>query len=732
MHALAPLFLPKSVVLVGASPDKRNFRGRLVSVLLRHRTDAPIYFVSPSHKEIEGVECYDTVQEVPGPVDLVIMAIPAAAVSGVTEECGQAGVKAVLIISSGFADNNMEEGIARQEKIKSICLKYGMRLLGPNSEGFLTTGLPLAASFSAAVANGEYHGDKFEAGQKGIALVSQSGGLGFGIYSRARLQGLRFTHVVAAGNQALLGIHDFVEYALHDADTGVIVIVLEGLIEPSGFRAVLEQAAELHKPVIVCKTGRAEVGARAVTTHTGALAGNYKAYQAVFRRYGVQEAHNIAQVIDTACCFCQLADRLPAGRRIGILTPSGGAGIMLADKCEEQGLEINELDTLTRRRLGEVLPPYASLANPVDITAQGVIEAGYAAPLKIMLACSELDAVVVVCATYSAEYIAADMETLRSIRESSDKPVLFCTYTAANPDAMKLLVEAGFPVMTDMQNCASALSSMVNYHRYLNHMPSRETAVPPVQPPPVDLHQFCKRRNLCEYEVKSILADLGLLQPAGLLARTAEQAVEYFEKYASPVAMKIQSPDIPHKTDTGGVLLNLDSAQAVRDGYSRLIEDAARYEPGTDVHGVLLEPMSAPGLEMLIGIYPDKDFGLMLCAGAGGVFVEVLDDVAVTPVPVSESQARNLLEELKIWNLLTGYRGNEPADVAALINLMVGLSRFAEANKDHIREIELNPVIVHTEGQGLTVVDALIVNKQIDRPGNRETVCPGEVKQQHE
>ncbi len=717
MHALAPLFLPKSVALVGASPDRRNFRGRLVSVLLRHRTDAPIYFVSPSHKEVEGVECYDTVKEVPGPVDLVIMAIPAAVVSGVMEECGQAGVKAVLIISSGFADNNMEEGIARQEKIKSICLKYDMRLLGPNSEGFLTTGLPLAASFSAAVANGEYHGEKFEAGQKGIALVSQSGGLGFGIYSRARLQGLRFTHVVAAGNQALLGIHDFVEYALHDADTSVIVVVLEGLIEPSGFRAVLEQAAELRKPVIVCKIGRAEVGARAVTTHTGALAGNYQAYQAVFRRYGVQEAHNIAQLIDTACCLCHLADRLPAGRRIGILTPSGGAGIMLADKCEEQGLEINELDTLTRRRLGEVLPPYASLANPVDITAQGVIEAGYAAPLKIMLACPELDAVVVVCATYSAEYIAADMETFRSIRESSDKPVLFCAYTASNPDVMKFLVEAGFPFITDMQNCASALYSMVNYHRYLNHMPAPETAIPPVQPLLVDLHQFCGRRNLCEYEVKSILADLGLLQPAGLLARTAEQAVEYFEKYASPVAvaMKIQSPDIPHKTDTGGVLLNLDTAQAVRDGFSRLMENRARYETGADIHGVLLEPMSAPGIEMLIGISPDKDFGLMLSTGAGGVLVEVMDDVAVTPVPVSESQARCLLEELKIWKLLAGYRGNEPADVTALINLMVGLSRFAEANKDHIREIELNPVIVHTEGQGLTVVDALVINRHRGR-----------------
>ena len=709
MRALDPLFLPRSVALVGASSDKRNFRGRLVSALLRHRTDAPIYFVSPSHKEIEGMKCYAAVREIPEPVDLVILAIPAAAVSGVLEECGRSNVKAVLIVSSGFADENTEEGRTRQKTIKSICLNYGMILLGPNSEGFLATGVPLAASFSAAVANGEYHGEQFNAGHKGIALVSQSGGLGFGIYNRARLQGLKFTYVVAAGNQALLGIHDFVEYALQDPDTSIVVVVLEGLLDASRFLMVLRKAVELRKPVIVCKIGRSEVGESAVTTHTGALAGNYHAYQAVFRQYGVQEAHGIAQVIDTAGCFCHLVDRLPAGIRIGILTPSGGAGIMLADKCEEQGLEINELDSLTRRRLAEVLPPYASLANPVDITAQGVIEVGYAVPLKIMLACPGLDAVVVICATYNAEYIAKDMERLRSIREANDKPVLFCAYTAANPDAVGLLVDAGFPFMTDMQNCASALSSMVDYHRFLNNMHSRETQASTVNPVSIDLNQFGERKVLCEYEVKSLLAQLGFPQPESALARTAEEAVQYFEKQPSPTAMKIQSPDIPHKTDTGGVLLNLDSAQAVRDGFSRLMEKAALAKPGADIHGVLLEPMSEPGLEMMIGIYRDEDFGLMLCAGAGGLFVEVLEDVAVAPVPVSKDQAGCLLKELKIWKLLTGVRGNEPADVKALVDLMVGLSGFAEANKVDIAEVDLNPVIVHPEGQGLTIADALIV-----------------------
>jgi acetyltransferase len=729
MPALESLFLPGSVALVGASPDKSNFRGRLVSALLRHRTDAPVYFVSTSRKEIEGVKCYALVREIPEPVDLVIVAIPAEAVSGVMEECGQAGVKAVLIVSSGFADQNTSEGRARQEEVRSICLKYGMILLGPNSEGFLTTAPPLAASFSAAVANGEYHGEKFAAGHKGVALVSQSGGLGFGIYNRARRQGLRFTHVVAAGNQALLRIHDIVEYALHDSDTGIIVVVLEGLVKPSGFRAVLEQAAELRKPVIICKIGRAEVGARAVTTHTGAMAGNYKAYQAVFRQYGVQESDNIAQVIGTACCFCHLADRLPAGRRVGILTPSGGAGIMLADMCEEAGLEVNEPDLPTGRRLAEILPPYASLANPVDITAQGVIEVGYASPLEIMLACPEFDAVVVVCATYNAAYIAADMKTLCAIREASDKPVLFCTYTAADHDVSKLLTEAGFPYLADMQNCAHALSAMVNYRHYLNSMQSHDTQEAKVNSVDIELRQFWKREVLCEYEVKSLLAELGLSQPAGALVRTASEAVEYFERHASPMAMKIQSPDIPHKTDTGGVLLNLDSAKAIRDGFFRLMENAAGHNPDADVHGVLVEPMAEPGLEMLVGVFRDEDFGLMLFVGAGGVFVEVMEDVVVSPVPVNNSRAGNLLKDLKIWKLLKGFRGSARADVLALVNLMVGLSIFADANRDRIKEVELNPVIVHPEGRGLTVVDALIVNKQFDPPGRSKMECTGGARQ---
>ena len=713
MHALVPLFLPKSVALVGASPDKRNFRGRLVSVLLRHRTDVPLYLVSPSHKEIEGMKCYATVRETPEPVDLAILAIPAAAVSGVLEECGRANVKAALIVSSGFADENTEEGNARQENIKSICRKYGIVLLGPNSEGFLATGVPFAASFSAAVANGEYHGEKFSAGHKGIALVSQSGGLGFGIYNRARLQGLKFTYVVAAGNQALLGIHDFVEYVLQDPDTNVIVVVLEGLIDASRFLTVLKKATWLCKPVIVCKIGRSEAGGSAVTTHTGALAGNYQAYQAVFRQYGVQEADNITQVIDTACCFCHLATRLPAGRRVGILTPSGGAGIMLADKCEEQGLEVNQLDSLTRLRLSEVLPPYASLANPVDITAQGVIQVGYAAPLKIMLACPELDAVVVVCATYSAEYIAADMESLRAIRETWGKPVLFCSYTSSDQEASKLLAEAGYPLMGDMQNCASALSALLNYHRYLERMQSRETQVPAASQAPVDLKQFGERKVLCEYEVKPLLAQLGFPQSGGALARSAEEAVQYYEKYAYPMAMKIQSPDIPHKTDTGGVLLNLDSPKALRDGFFRLMENAAGRNPDADVHGVLVEPMAEPGLELMLGIYRDQDFGLMLCAGSGGLFAEVLEDVSVAPVPVSKDRAGCMLEELKMWELLTGVRGNGPADVTALVDLMVGLSGFAEANKDQISEIDLNPVIVHPDRRGLTIADALIVRNKL-------------------
>lgn len=713
MHALAPLFLPKSVALLGASPDKRNFRGRLVSVLLRHRTDAPLYFVSPSHKEIEGMKCYATVRELPEPVDLAILAIPAAAVSGVLEECGRANVKAALIVSSGFADENTEEGNARQENIKSICRKYGIVLLGPNSEGFLATGVPFAASFSAAVANGEYHGEKFSAGHKGIALVSQSGGLGFGIYNRARLQGLKFTYVVAAGNQALLGIHDFVEYVLQDPDTNVIVVVLEGLIDASRFLTVLKKATKLCKPVIVCKIGRSEAGASAVTTHTGALAGNYQAYQAVLRQYGVQEAHDIAQVIDTAGCFSHLTDLLPPGRRIGVLTPSGGAGIMLADKCEEQGLEVNQLDSLTRRRLSEVLPPYASLANPVDITAQGVIEVGYAAPLKIMLACPELDAVVVVCATYSAEYIAADMESLRAIRETCDKPVLFCSYTSSDQEASKLLAEAGYPLMGDMQNCASALSAMLNYHRYLERMQSRETQVPAANQAPVDLKQFGERKVLCEYEVKPLLVRLGFPQSGGALARSAEEAVQCFEKYAYPMAMKIQSPDIPHKADTGGVLLNLDSPEALRDGFFRLMENAVSQNPDADVHGVLVEPMAEPGLELMLGIYRDQDFGLMLCAGSGGLLVEVLEDISVAPVPVSKDRAGCMLEELKMWELLTGVRGNGPADVKALVDIMVRLSGFAEANKDQISEIDLNPVIVHPDGQGLTIADALIVRNKL-------------------
>ena len=250
---------------------------------------------------------------------------------------------------------------------------------------------------------------------------------------------------------------------------------------------------------------------------------------------------------------------------------------------------------------------------------------------------------------------------------------------------------------------------MVNYHDFLERLRARETQTPITSSEPADLDQYGERKVLCEYQAKSLLAEWRLPVPAGVLARTAQEAVQCFEKHPSPKAMKIQSPDIPHKTDAGGVLLNLDSAQAVEDGFSRLLQNALEYDPAADIHGVLLEPMSAPGLETIIGVYPDKDFGLMLTAGAGGIYAEVLADAVVASVPVSRERAERLLQELKMWQLLTGTRGNDPADVAALVDLMSCLSGFAKANAAQVAEIDLNPVIVHPEGQGLTIADALIV-----------------------
>ena len=765
MPDLDALFWPRSIALVGASSDRTIIRGRIVEAVTLHGFDGPMYAVSRSHEEICGIPCYPGVEALPGPVDLAIVTIPAEHVAASLRACGRLGVKAAIVISSGFGEERAEAGVARQREVAAIAREFDMAILGPNAEGFLNARMPLAATFSPTVVHVE-NGLRPEASRaRGVAVVSQSGGIGFSFFHRGRPKALNFSFVVSMGNEAGLDAMDVAGYLVEDEETAVVLAFLESVRAPEKLVRVAERAAGLRKPVIVAKVGRSEAAAAAAASHTASLAGAARAYDAVFRRYGILPGEDQDHMVDVAAGFAFFAGRLPGGTRVGILTPSGGAGAWLADVCEHHGLTVPVLDAETRAAIDRMLPAYGASRNPVDVTAQVIFTLGYAPALELMARAPGIDAVLVAGSLSHARYIERDMENLIRIGASVDKPVIFCGYTRADPYAVELLARAGFPCTTSMANAAKAIRAMHEYREFLErregvrpgsgHAGERgeaatlpvhsgdnaEEAVSPdaggvhtrparhgndgeesassgtggVRPRPVpvggSLVQSLREAGpvMCEHDAKTLLSAHGIGVPAGCLAADAGEAVRIASALGGPVAMKVQSDDLPHKTESGGIALGVEGEVAVREAFGRIMESVRASAPDAIVKGVRVERMAGAGVEMIVGVSRDPDFGPMLAVGIGGVFVELLDDVVLSPVPVDAAEAREMLRGLRGRLLLDGVRGAPPADTDALVRLLVAVSEFATEAGGALEALDLNPVIVHPRGQGVSVADAGIV-----------------------
>ncbi len=802
MPDLDALFWPRSIALVGASSDRTIIRGRIVEAVTLHGFDGPMYAVSRSHEEICGIPCYPGVEALPGPVDLAIVTIPAEHVAASLRACGKIGVKAAIVISSGFGEERGEAGAARQREIAGIAREFDMAILGPNAEGFLNARMPLAATFSPTVVHVE-NGLRPEASRaRGVAVVSQSGGIGFSFFHRGRPKALNFSFVVSMGNEAGLDAMDVAGYLVEDEETAVVLAFLEGVRAPEKLVRVAERAAGLRKPLIVAKVGRSEAAAAAAASHTASLAGAARAYDAVFRRYGILPGEDQDHMVDVAAGFAFFAGRLPSGTRVGILTPSGGAGAWLADVCEHHGLTVPPLDAETRATIDRMLPAYGTSRNPVDVTAQVIFTLGYAPALELLARAPGIDAVLVAGSLSHARYIERDMENLVRIGASVDKPVIFCGYTRADPHAVDLLARAGFPCTTSMANAAKAIHAMHEYREFLERRvggrlrPAHagddgkaaappetgdartwsfragngrvESALPetggvhrrPVRTdesgeevalpetggtrhrlartgedgeeaaPPVagDMHPRTPSTGeslarslreagpvICEHDAKALLSAYGICVPAGGLAADAGEAVRIASALGGPVAMKVQSEDLPHKTESGGVALGVEGKAAVREAFGRIMESARAFAPDVTIEGARVERMAGPGVEVIVGVSRDPDFGPMLALGLGGVFVELLDDVVLSPVPVDAAEAREMLRGLRGRRLLDGVRGAAPADVDALVALLVAVSEFAVSAGGALEALDLNPVIVHPRGQGVSVADAGIVTAAVRR-----------------
>jgi acetate---CoA ligase (ADP-forming) len=712
MPDISKMLWPKSIAVVGASSDTKGLRGRILEIMLSHPYAGTIYPVSRSVAEVQGLKAYRSLDALPERVDLAVLIIPAEFIVGELERCGRAGIPTAVILSSGFAEEPGEKGPRMQAEIAGIARRYDMTVSGPNTEGFANIAAGLCATFSPALdRKAGAISPVRPLGDKQVSVISQSGGVGFAFFDRARPRNLQFRHIVTTGNEAALEVADVLDYLIDEGGTDVFLLLLEDVKTPATFIRAAEKALRTGKPIIVGKIGQSEPGVRAVASHTAALAGSRDAYRAVFDRYGLIEGRDFDEMLDLATGFLACGDRLPAGNRVAICTSSGGAGVWMTDACASVDLDVPVLDDETRTAIDAHIPSYGTSQNPIDSTAQGVHQLGYAAFAQMAAQSPLIDAVVVVVTARRSAFLEDDLDKLKALKVESRKPVFMWTYTLPSERSIEILNEAGYPLFTGAPGCARTLRVMADYRQ----MRERFMAKPAMRPAPHRARDNVRTKLLAsgpvltEWQARPLLAAYGIgSADAGRLAHTAEEVHAAAEALDCPVALKAQSPDIAHKTEAGAVLLNI-SPDGVTDAYARVLANARAYAPHARIDGVLVQPMLPQGREILLGVTRDQRWGPMLMVGLGGVLVEALSDTVLAPVPLDREQALALIARLKGTAILKAHRGRPAADVEALAALMVRLSHFAADHADIVAEIDLNPVIVHA--QGVSLADALIVTR---------------------
>ena len=711
MPDLSALLSPAAVAVIGASPDPHILRGRIMAVMGCHDIDIPIYPISRSHGEIMGRKAYLSIADTPTRPDLAILIIPAAHIPGALEECAKVGVKAALILASGFAEDHSAGGSNLQQQVLDIAARTGMLISGPNSEGFATMATKLCATFSPAVEGDDMALTPAWSDAGRIAVVAQSGGMGFAFYDRGRPRDMRFSHVVTTGNEACLEGLDVVDHLIEADEADVFLMFMEDVKTPAKLALVAEKALRAGKPMIVTKIGRSEAGIRAAASHTASLAGSYQTYQAIFERYGVIEGNDTEEMVDIASAFSHYGDRLPAGNRVGIFTGSGGAGGWMADSCAADGLDVPMLDPATRADIDQHLPSYGTSQNPVDGTAGVIRELGYAKMSAMIAASDQVDAVISITSARNPATLQREPKALAELGSATTKPILMWSYTLPHPDVVTLLAKAGLPLFTNMRHCTRALAAMTTYRqvreRFLARPMTPDKAAPDAR---LAADLTTAPEAIAEHQAMQLLAQGGIKAVSGILVTTGDEAAKAAAQITGPVALKIQSPDLPHKSAAGGVALAITGANAARQAFETIQTRVTANAPDARILGTLVQPMARPGLEMILGISNSSGFGPMLMAGFGGTAVEASRDVAFAPVPLDRQDARVLLGKLRGAAMLNALG----QDIDALLDLMEKLSGFAAATAEQVAEVDLNPVLVHRPGDGISIVDALIIKHPRD------------------
>jgi acyl-CoA synthetase (NDP forming) len=692
-QSLAPLFRPRSIAIIGASTDAT----KLGTIPLVHMKTSgfkgPLYPINPRAATVQDVPAFPGILAVPEPVDLAIIAVPEAQAIQAMRDCASKGVRAIVLFTSGFAEVS-EAGARAQEEIKKIAREGRMRLLGPNCMGLVNFANGVVATFHPAFGPG--------LAPKGrVGLISQSGAFGGLAYQVAQERALAYSLILTTGNEGDVDVADGVAYLAEDPETAVIMLYVEGCRDGRKLAAALERARAHKKPVVCLKVGRTEAGIAAVASHTAALAGADEIFDALFRQQGVYRCSSMEEFFEIGYAAAQVSAP-PAVKRVGILTVSGGVGVLMADSAAARGLAVPPAPQALQDGIRAIVP-FAGTRNPIDVTGQVVSDYGILErTIEKTLAEGGYDALACFVGSIGRSPVNAPrfMGVFPALRRRFPDTLLavVCYHT---PEFRAALDAAGCLVFDEPTHALRALAALDGFHGAFDTTPAAAPALPRAEALPAG--------PLDEAAALGILARAGLPVVPHRLVKSAAAAAEAASALGLPVALKIVSPDIAHKTELGGVALGLATAEAAARAFEEVTARVRRAAPDATITGCLVAPMATGGVETILGAHWDPVFGPVVMLGLGGIFVEALKDVTFRLAPFDESEARRMIAELRARPILEGARGRPPADLAALARALAALSRFAAAQGAGLKSLDLNPFLVLPEGRGAMALDAVVV-----------------------
>ncbi|MCP3707027.1 acetate--CoA ligase family protein [Paraburkholderia sp. CNPSo 3274] len=692
---LDAFFNARGIAIVGASEDINKIGGRPVHLLRKYGYAGPVYPINPRGGEIQGLKAYTCVRKTPTAPDLAILAVPANATADALRDCAARGVRGAIVLSSGFAEAG-PEGAALQAELVSIAREAGMRILGPNCLGTVNVLDGTIGSFSIALEE-----SMPPAGTVGI--VSQSGNVGSHTMQCVARRGLGVSRFVATGNEADIDVADGLAALAHDDETRVILCCMETCRHADRLIAALEAARERNKPVIVLKIGATEQGQSAAASHTGALAGSDAVIDAVFRRHGALRVRSIEEMLDVGhAASLLLPSRLPQTDTATLVAASGGFGIMMADAMSEAGIGLPPLAPSTRARINEAVPT-AGTNNPVDASAQMSSRPDILLKMLTALLDEPNGSTLVLfmsLSLFNSRLRGIYLDALAQVRKSHPERLLMIV-SHGPADAVAQINALGIPVFGSIDAAAHGLASLARLRKL------RDQASAPRYTGPLERIDPEVFRN--ERRAKAALAAAGIEVPREAIVADAEEAVRFADSIGYPVVLKIASEDVAHKTEIGGVALDLRDGDAVREAHARVLANAAQHVPTARIAGVLVAPMLRGGVEMIAGVSRDPVFGPVVMVGMGGIHAEILKDVSVQRAPVTESEALQMIRSLRMFALLDGARGQPKADLEAAARTVARLSEFACRHAADVAEIDMNPILVRPAGEGAVVLDALMI-----------------------